>query len=776
MQKIVALDWQEVLEKISQFTTSQMIQAETLNILPFQSPLEAQQRFQEILDAQDLLSRGLRPQLSSIDLFSMWNLKVKKNVVLKPLELKDVRHYCIEALALKESCSDSETLWAKKITELLFDVEEPLSAIDQILTPSGDIRMDASEKLYRLHKEKEKLERDVHTTLDRLVHTHQMEHYLQDKYVTTREGRWVLPVKSGMQQFVPGLVHGHSQTKQTVFTEPDTVVPMNNRIRQINVEIEDEIERILIELSSYLHGQSENFENSIHLLKEADLLLALAQFNLLIEGKPIDFCEDRIELIEVKHPLLKLNGAEVIANTVLLNSEKSILLLSGPNAGGKTVLLKSVGLAAQMARCGMPIAAMENSRLPFFKDLHIGIGDAQSVDDNLSTFAAHLKTLNVAAQLQGPKFLLLLDEICGSTDPEEGSALAKAFIEKFSINGVFAVITSHLSPLKVGWENTHVLNGSMEYDNKTGRPTYQFISGIPGESLAIQTAKRVGVELSIVNRALDLVSPIARARMEGLEQIEKMKHDILDMQSLLKKETQKARELKDKYDRQIQQFEKEKEAQLAKAIKSAEKKVEEAIAHAKVEQTFKKHTALQEIKYQLPQIVKAQPIQQQNSLQTNEDFAKHFPPGSKVYVPLLQADGIVQSTPNNKGEILILSGSVRMQVKWQDLKPAGKNENATAQILRQKGRVHISLNDHERTLDLRGKTVEESISELEVALDTASRGGEDRIKIIHGHGTEALKKAVRAYLSRSVYVKKWKAAAPDAGGDGTTYAEIGEEN
>lgn len=774
MQKLVALDWQEILEKVADFVTSQLIKEEALKLQPFHSSAEATRRFKDITDAQDILAKGLRPQLTSLDLFTIWNVKIKKNAVLKPLELKDVRHYCIEALALKEACRDSNFQWPMKISQLLFDAEEPLSAIDQILTPSGDIRMDASEKLYRLHKEKEKLERDVHSTLDKLVHTHQMEHYLQDKYVTTREGRWVLPVKSGMQQFVPGLVHGHSQTKQTVFTEPDSVVPMNNRIRQILVEIEDEIERLLIELSAYLHTQSENFENSFFILKEADLFFGLAQFNLLIDGKSIEFCEDKIELIEVKHPLLKLNGVDVVSNTVLLNPEKSILLLSGPNAGGKTVLLKSVGLAAQMARCGMPIPAMENSRIPFFKELHIGIGDAQSVDDNLSTFAAHLKTLNQAAKLKGPQFLLLLDEICGSTDPEEGSALAKAFIEQFSNNGVFAVITSHLSPLKVGWENTKVLNGSMEYDNKTGRPTYQFISGIPGESLAIQTAKRVGVDLAIVNRALDLVSPIARARMEGLEQIDKMKQDILQMQSLLKKETQKARELKDKYDRQIQQFEKEKDDKLAKTLKSAEKKVEEAIAHAKVEQTFKKHSALQEIKYQLPQIVKAQPIQQSNAIQTNEDFAKHFPAGSKVYVPLLQADGIIQSSPNAKGEVLILSGSVRMQVRWQDLKPAGKNENATAQILRQKGRVHISLNDHERTLDLRGKTVEDAISELEVALDTASRGGEDRIKIIHGHGTEALKKSVRAYLSRSIYVKKWKAAAPDAGGDGTTYAEIGE--
>ena len=337
------------------------------------------------------------------------------------------------------------------------------------------------------------------------------------------------------------------------------------------------------------------------------------------------------------------------------------------------------------------------------------------------------------------------------------------------------MITSHLGPLKSGWdEESRVLNGSLEYDPKTGRPTYQFIAGIPGDSLAIQTAKRVGVSPAIVQRALDVLAPATRARLEGLEQIEQLKSDISILQEHLKKETNKATALKKKYEGLLEQFNKDKDEWLQRTLKKAERKVEEAIAQAKVTETFKRHSALQEIKHKLPEIVKARPVTQPGAPENADDFAKRFPPGSKVFVPNLNQDGIVQSTPNAKGEVLVLSGSIRLQLSWQDLRPPGKPVNPTSQLVRQGSSFSVALADEDRTLDLRGKTVEDALSELELALDKAATSREDRMKIIHGHGTEALKKAVRTYLSRSIYVKKWKAGSPESGGDGITWVELGE--
>ncbi|XGC81848.1 Smr/MutS family protein [Bdellovibrio bacteriovorus] len=774
MQDLVVLDWTEILEKIRSHATSEAGREAIMKTGPLKNPQVAYKSFQEIFSAGAVVNQGIRPYMQSLDLYSTWIARLKKNAVLKTLEIKDVRSFCLEALALKEALNSVENEWATSIASTLFQAEEPLSAIDSIITPGGEIRSDASETLYRLYREKERLAREVQTTLDRLVKDHQMENVLQDKYVTTRDGRWVLPVRSGMQHHLPGVIHGSSQTKQTVFMEPEKVIPTNNRLRQIEVEIEDEIERLLTELSRYLSSKATEIETARQLMEECDVRFSQAQFAALIEAHAIEFSENSLELIDVRHPLLQLSGKKVVSNSVVLDGEKSILLLSGPNAGGKTVLLKSIGLAAQMARCGLPICASENSKLPFFTDVLIGIGDAQSVDEELSTFAAHLKILSRAATLKNRQNLILIDEICGSTDPEEGSALARSFIETFSNNNVFGIITSHLGPLKAGWEESRVLNGSLEYDPKTGRPTYQFIAGIPGDSLAIQTAKRVGVTPAIVQRAMDVLAPATRARLEGLEQIEQLKSDIAILQDHLKKETHKANETRKKYEGLLEQFNKDKEEWLQRTLKKAERKVEEAIAQAKVTETFKRHTALQEVKHKLPEIVKAKPITQPGAPENSEEFAKKFPPGSKVWVPTLSADGIVQSTPNNKGEVLVLSGSVRLQLHWQDLKPAGKPQNPTAQLVRQSSPFAAAIADEDRTLDLRGKTVEDALSELELALDKAATSKEDRIKIIHGHGTEALKKAVRTYLSRSIYVKKWKAGSPEGGGDGITWVELGE--
>lgn len=776
------LDWFEILSQLRGLATSGSAKSKVQNLGPFRSQNEADQERRNVFDAMQVVLTGSRPFMESLDLFENWALRLRKKAVLKIIEIKDVRAFCLEALALSEVLEKAPNAWSDLIRSRLMPAEEPLSAIDQILTPSGEIRSDASETLYRLFREKENLLRQVESALDKLVKSFDMAPALQDKYVTTREGRLVLPVRSGKQNFMPGVIHGSSQTKQTVFMEPETVVPMNNRLRQIEVEIEDEIERLLHELSEYLQQQSHDFERTRDLMEQADVCLAKAQLCMRLETKDFEFSENQISLRDVKHPLLILSGKPVVGNTVLLSEKKSLLLLSGPNAGGKTVLLKSIGLAAQMARCGLPICADSGSQIPFFKDIQLGIGDAQDIEAELSTFAAHLKVLSRAVSLKGFENLILIDEICGSTDPEEGSALARAFIESYSANKVFGVITSHLGPLKTGWaEDSQILNGSLEYNSKTGRPTYQFIPGVPGDSMAIQTAKRVGVQMNLIDRSLELLSPETRKRLSGLEEIEQLKADIQGLRESLRREQKKAEQEKERYQQSKKQLEADKENILLKVQKEAQKQIEEMISLAKAEQTFKKHSALQEIKTKLPEIVKApaggasSSSSKDTQITSADDFAKRFPPGAKIFVPNLHQDALIQSAPNSKGEVMILSGSLRMSLPWQQLRPALKTGNPTNEILRRSSTTSFALLDQDRVLDFRGKTVDESLSELEMELDRAVTQREDRLKVIHGHGTEALKKAVRTYLSRSVYVKKWKAGTSDQGGDGITWVELASD-
>lgn len=773
MTELNSLDWSEILKRMSQSATSEVVREKILALEPYTNPDLARQSVDDIFAAAELLGLGVRPFMSSLDLFPAWISRLRKKALLKIVEIRDVRTFSLETLAFSETLKTLNNSWTEKYQQQLMEAQRPISAIDQILTPGGEIRADASETLHRLFTEKESLARNVQSQLDRLVKDHQMENLLQEKFVTTREGRWVLPIKGGMQHFMPGVIHASSQSKQTVFMEPERVIPLNNRLRQIEVEIEEEIERLLMELSDFLSSLTIDFETTRDILEICDFQLTQAQFSIHIKASRFEFSENELDLVEIKHPLLAVSGKPVIANSVKLNGSKSILLLSGPNAGGKTVLLKSIGLAAQMARCGLPLCAEEGSRIPFFNSILIGIGDSQNVGEDLSTFAAHLQILQKSTELSGFNNLILIDEICGSTDPEEGSALARSFIEQFAAQKVFAVITSHLSPLKSGWdEDSPVLNGSLEYDAKSGRPTYQFLSGIPGDSLALQTARRVGVDPKLIDRALELLSPASRERLKALDEIEILKHDINQLQTHLKKENQKAAQLKLHYEQLIKEFEQQKENLLTKTVKKAEKKVEEAIAQASVDDTFRKHRQLQEIKYQLPEIIKARNITSSSTPESAEDFASKFPPGTKVFVPDLNQDGIVQSLPNAKGEVMILANSIRLQLFWRNLMPPNKSVNPTGAIVRQSSGFTAALINEDRVLDLRGKTVNEALEELESALDRAHVQQEDRIKIIHGHGTEAIKKAVRTFLSRSSYVKKWKSGGVEAGGDGFTWAEI----
>lgn len=770
-----ALDWQEILGRLEALATSEPARTRLRGLSPLESPDEARASFRSIEEAQNVLAHGERPFMESLDLYSTWFNRLKREAVLTTLELRDVRRFCIEVAALEEVLRPIDGgPWTNRLKSRLMDATPPLSAIDQIMTPSGEIRTDASEALYNLHREKQNQTRQLQTTLDRLIKQHDMEPVVQDRYVTNREGRWVIPVKSGMQGFFPGIIHASSQSKQTVFMEPDEVVPLNNRLKQIEVEIEEEIERLLTQLSAYLRTELGGFQDSHEVLLEADLRFAQAKLSEILEAHAVEFTDQKLELTEVRHPLLVLKNETVIPNTVRLGGERRILLLSGPNAGGKTVLLKSVGLAAHMARCGLPVCAQEGSKIPFLRRVFVAVGDAQSVDMALSTFAAHLKILDQATQAEGPDHLILIDEIAGSTDPEEGSALARSFIETYSKNGVFGVITSHLGPLKVGWTpDSGVVNGSLEYNSQSGTPTYQFVMGVPGQSLALQTARRVGVNDKVIQRALDFLSPETKAQHQHLTEIEKMKEELSALRNELIDEVKAARENKRRYTEMVALFKKERDQWMDRAVKKAEKKIDDMIDHAAVDNIFKRHEKLNQIKHELPEVVKASAqTAKRPKMESAEDFEKIYPPGSIVFIPSIGQEGVVQGKANSKGDIPVLSHSMRLTINWQQLRPPQSMQNPTQAIVRRSSGVQVTLQDTDRVIDVRGKSVETAIEVLETQLDAAALANEDRVKIVHGHGTEVLKRAIRAHLSRSVYVKKWKAGPPETGGDGITWAEL----
>jgi DNA mismatch repair protein MutS2 len=755
------LDWFETLEKIKNFSTSQKGKDIIAETKPFAVAADATQQAQEIFECKTVVTLDFRPRLDSVDFFFPWFERLKRKAVLKVDEFQEVRRFCYDIFNLQKTLSTGTTPWLKRIASELMDTSKIHSAIDQIITFEGAIRTDASETLHSLYNEKKTLERQIRTTLDKFVKTNEMENLLQDRYVTNREGRWVLPIRSGKQHQFDGIIHDSSQTKQTVFMEPKEVIAINNRLKEVEGEIEKEIERLLTQLTHFVSQSCPDLERCYHHLLICDQRLAQAQFALKTDSQFFEFSQDEFFLHDVRHPLLSFQDSKkVVPNNLGFDDEKRILILSGPNAGGKTVLLKAIGLTCHMARCGLLIPANSESKIPFFKNIFVTIGDTQSVGEHMSTFAAHLKTLSAALETKGRDQLILVDEICGSTDPEEGAAIAKSFIEHYAENEVYGIITSHLGPLKQVWpKESPVICGSMEY---LDHPTYKLFMGIHGRSFAIKTAKSVGVPETIIQKAMSYLSTESRQREEKLDELDKYKEQVVELSKKLETESQMAEVQKNKYKDLVRRFEIEKNTHLQKAIERAEKKLE------KIVEDFRANPSISKARAQFPEVVKSTGLAP--PISSVEEFSKQFPAGSSAFITSLGQDGIIQGTPNAKGEVPVLSRSMRMQIHWKDLRTA--QTNPVHHPIQQNFRKQV-LHRDEMEIDIRGMSADQAVEELEKVFDKAMQDQIDRVKIIHGHGTEALKKSIRKYLSRSVYIQKWQAGGEVVGSDdGITWAEL----
>jgi DNA mismatch repair protein MutS2 len=570
-----------------------------------------------------------------------------------------------------------------------------------------------------------------------------------------------------MQGKFEGIIHDTSQSKQTVFMEPQEVVKSNNRIKELDLRIQKEIDRLLREVSDFLFSIYDDIQSSFDELVYLDQLFSKALLKKQLKAKACEFRAD-INLLDFSNPVLEIQkqeDEEVVKNTLVLDDGKKLLILSGPNAGGKTILLKSIGLAAHMARCGLCIPAAEGSCLPFFKSIFISVGDAQNITEGLSTFAGHMKELNEAAQMASSDTLILVDEICGSTDPEEGAALAKAFIDRYSENESYTFITSHLGALKQNWREDEVItHASMEFDEESGKPIYKLLMGISGSSYAWKTAKRIGVDDSILDKALEYLSPETQERQKTLEDLEKMREQLSKTQKQIAFELKNAQEQKAKYKNMMEKFRQEKDKKLAKSIREAEARIDKELSKAREE----RNKSAFDLKAELPSIVKKR---EETSIDSPEEFNEKFPPGSQVYASNIQKNAIVQSPANAKGDVEILANSMKLKVSFKFLKArdqkAPRFKAPSIQAPKRKESESTSSQ-----IDVRGKTAEEAIYSLDRFCDEALLSGQEKIKVIHGHGTQVLKKAIRMHLTKVAYSERWQTGGEYDGGDGVTWVYL----
>jgi len=626
----------------------------------------------------------------------------------------------------------------------------------------------ASPQLNRIRRSIEVQERQIKKKLEGMVTSFSSKGYLQENLIVLRNNRLVLMVKDEHRGKVKGLVHDQSATGATVFVEPMETLELNNKIRALKTEERKEIEKILLIIADLIRGNLTEIKLTVDTLAKFDFIYGKAVFSQEIMGsQPAINDINRTEIIKGRHPLLirrSENKNEIIPIDVTLGKTFNTLVLSGPNAGGKTVALKSIGLLSLMIACGLHIPADPSSDIAIFKNIFVTIGDQQSIENDLSTFSSHVDKLREIVDLAGDRDLVLIDEIGSGTDPDEGAALAVAILEKLTSVGCNTVVSTHQGALKVfAHETDGVENGSMEFDRKTLTPTYLFRLGVPGSSYAYEIAKRLGLSEKITQRAReltgakknkveDLIFDLENRTQQYRSLAQALETQKSDLDSLIKLYEYKNEELIKK-EKSLKKDSIEKAEQI---LKNANATIENTIKKIKEEQASRESIkyAREKIKLEKEQISKEKLLLKKKKVKADSVQKKLTTVniGQHVFWQPYQSNGTVMSKPDASGKVLIQTGEVKAKVPLNELYPV-KQSNAGKPY---KSRIKVNADSSTlktNEIDIRGFTVEEGVNAIDKFIDEALMSGLEQIYVIHGKGTGKLRKGIYNFLDRHPRVK-----------------------
>ncbi len=686
------------------------------------------------------------------------------------------------------------------LADALIDARAEEEAIGRAINDDGTVRDDASPALRRVRAELRRAEGELVRLLEREMSRLDAHHQVSDLSVTMRNGRWVMPVRREARVIVGGIVHDTSGTGATIFVEPPAAVEFGNRLRELEIEEQREVERILRELTALLHPRYAEMRDAFDALVTLDALLARARYAQDVHAGEVEFVEPvaGCEYVHARHPLLLAQGINVVPFTLRLDAGERTLLVSGPNTGGKTVLLKAIGLIAMMAQCGVPVPVAAGSRLPVFDDVFADVGDEQSIEASLSTFSAHLKHQGEILASATSRSLVLMDEVGSGTDPAEGAALGGAILETLTRRGVLTIATTHLGQLKLlATEVEGVVNASLQFDAVELAPTYRLIKGVPGRSYGLSIARRL--------RLPDDVLAVAESRLpKGERDLAILLADVEARESLLtereaeaERENQRARSrMAAVADREKKAREKEKELERSsrqearKYLLEARAEVERAIAAVRTAAQSASisaesiEAAAREARRSVEDAAAGQQaavakMDEQQARQRAGGARKEAPAGRvKSARPFVAGDAVLVATLGDKaGSIVevrgdqarVLVGSLSLSVPLSALThtAAPPPPQVRVPILGDVPEV-----DPMREVDLRGMRVEEVEIALVQAIDAAVRNDLRELRIIHGKGTGALRERVGEMLRGDRRVASHRWGAWNEGGAGVTVAEL----
>ena len=695
--------------------------------------------------------------------------RARKGAMLGPLE-----HYAIHlTIGRGEALAEALKASQESLLESHFGRFAPPMglhrAIGDAVTEEGAIKDTASPLLADIRRQIARLETEIEQVFQRLMESESWRQYLQEPLVTLRNGRRVVPVKLQNRRSVPGLVHDQSSSGQTVFVEPMAVVERQNRIQSLRADERDEIERILQELTVFVRQVEEPLLAMDRSIRRVDTLLAKVRWGRAMNAHLPQLGGDRLLLEGARHPLLE----RPVPISLAVGGETPLLVVSGPNTGGKTAALKCTGLMVLLALSGCPIPAEATSTVPLYRDVLADIGDEQSLAESLSTFAGHLRQLVPMVETAGPGILLLVDEVGAGTDPEEGAALAQAFLEHVLVRGADAMVTTHFVRLKLlAYEDPRVSNAQVEFDRETLSPTYRLVMGQPGSSQALYMAARLGLSGSVVERARVLVGGQAAHLEDVIHQLNTAERALTEQRAVIERSEAQVREAERALAARESQFEARRATErqrdrerLHQLEQSLRERAERLMGEVRSADRQERERALQDLRREI------------RSWGLADDLPTTAPPvgggtprghdglrtGDWVTGPRLPASAQLVEVDPDADSAMVAVGPVRMRVTLSELIPAANPDQPSRRTASRGAARALPVE-----WDLRGMTVAEALLELDRYLDAAVLSGMPMARIIHGKGTGALRRAVQESLRDHADVTGFRLGEAGEGGDGVT--------
>lgn len=808
------LEWPRLLERLAHHCTSDEAREAALRLPVLTHRESIQRRLVETEEAVRLLSEEEAPPLRGLTSIRPFLQHAAREGTL------DAEHLIAVARAARtadevRSYFASRAPLAPLLAHLAEDLQtapEVVGAIEHAFDASGRLVDHASPDLGALRRKVVTCQERIKRRVEEVLRSPAFEGVLQDDYFTVRQERYVLPIRAGAKGSVPGIVHGTSGSGQTIYIEPTEFVELNNDLRLAQLEVADEERRILRRLSALVGAARGRLDANVDLLAYLDLTLGAAHLALELDAyRPELARESELELMRARHPMLVLRSRQaevpfaVIPNDIRVGQldqdgeARTVLIVSGPNTGGKTVTLKTIGLCSLMVRAGLLIPAAPGSRVALFSGIFTDVGDDQSIERDLSTFSAHVTNINSFVQAVGKGSLVLMDELFAGTDPAEGAALAVALLEHLRAHGAMVVVTTHLDGVKtVAFHRAGFSNAAMGFDVNRFQPTYELSLGLPGSSYAIRIARKLGLPEPVLRRAEELDAGA------GKEEIERVLRELESQRELLALERNRTREIQSEairernaYERKLRELKARNQTwvdaeakKVLDQLQQAQEQIRQQVAalQAASAQTIT-HAQIEEARAGLKQVrASVAPVLQSGDAEAPQERFRlgdqGIEEGRTIWVRSFKRQGTILEVMAGREKAIVQVGAVRATVDFKDLFTLtdGEEQRLSAQRSRRAREVQAEVAQgsvepaqrvvpppyDDNTLDLRGMTGEDAAERVEFFLDRMAQEGEPGGYLIHGHGTGVLKRVVRELLPKLDFIHSFRAGERTEGGDGVT--------